>query len=195
MERVRDEVSSVADRYCRTEGVPLKDRLMEVPIEAWEGEFPIVDMCLKDSIRLQMTGAAFRKNMSGADIPLNKAGTEVIPSGAYVTYAAGDAHLNPDIYPDPEEWDPSRYMPDRAEDKKHAYGWFGWGLGRHPCLGMRFAKLEVNMIVAFFLAYFDEITLCDAKGAATSTLPRIDFNHHTAHKPEGHVYLKYKAKA
>ncbi|TKA69262.1 hypothetical protein B0A55_08113, partial [Friedmanniomyces simplex] len=53
LERVREEVLSVADRHCPDSSIPLKDRLMRIPVEAWEGEFPLVDMCLKDSIRLQ----------------------------------------------------------------------------------------------------------------------------------------------
>ena len=126
LERVREEVESVADRYNPDQSRPLKERMMKFPIEAWEGEFPIIYMCLKDSIRLQMSGAAFRKNTSGADIPLNKTGTEVIPKGAYVTLAAGDSHYNPRFFKNPDEWDPSRYMPDRAEDKNNpAYAWFG----------------------------------------------------------------------
>ena len=122
----REEVESVADRYSPDQSQPLKERLMQVPIEAWEGEFSIIDMCLKDSIRLQMSGAAFRKNTSGTEIRLNKAGTEVIPKGAYVTLAAGDSHYNPRFFKNPDEWDPSRYMPDRAEDKNNPpYAWFG----------------------------------------------------------------------
>ena len=194
MERVRDEIDSVADRYAPNKDTPLKERLMQLPIEAWEGEFPIIDICLKDSIRLQMPGTAFRKNTSGVDIPLNKAGTEVIPSGAYATYAVSEAHANPEIFENPEEWDPSRYLPERAEDKKRQYGWFGWGVARHPCLGMRFAKLEINIIVAFFLAYFDELQPADKDGNPREKLPPTDLNRHTAHKPEEHVYLKYKVR-
>ena len=195
LERVRDEVNSVADRYAPDQSQPLKDRLMQVPIEAWEGEFPIADICLKDSMRLQMSGTAFRKNMSGADIPLNKAGTEVIPNGSYVTLAAGDTHYNPEIFENPDEWDPSRYLPERAEDKKRLYGWFGWGVGRHPCLGMRFAKLENNLIVAFFLAYFDNIQLSDGQGNITTRIPSVNRNRHSAHKPDENIYLKYQVRA
>ena len=192
MERVRDEVNSVADRYAPDHKQALKERLMQVPAEAWEGEFSVIDMCLKDSIRLQLSGTAFRKNISGRDIPLDKAGTEVIPKDAYVTLAAGDVHYNPDIFENPNEWDPGRYMPDRAEDKKRQYGWFGWGVARHPCLGMRFAKLEINLIVAFFLAYFDEIQLCDEKGNSTSKIPAVNRNSTTATRPDERVFLGYK---
>jgi cytochrome P450 len=136
-DRVREEVAGVAERYCTDSSRPLKEQLMQVPIEAWEGEFPIIDLCLKDSIRLQMSGTAFRKNISDTPIPINKEGTEVIPPGAYVTLAVGDIHYNPEIYSEADEWDPARYMPERAEDKKaEGYGWIGWGVARHPCLGI-----------------------------------------------------------
>lgn len=192
LDRVRDEVNSVADRYSPDKSLPLKERLMQVPIEAWEGEFPIIDICLKDSIRLQLSGTAFRRNISGHDIPLNKEGTEIIPKDAFVTYAAGDAHYNPDIYENPDEWDPSRYLPERAEDKKRLYGWFGWGVSRHPCLGMRFAKLENNLIVSFFVAYFEQVQLADQQGNLAKKIPAVDRNKHTAHKPNEQIFLKFR---
>jgi hypothetical protein len=36
-----------------------------------------------------------------------------------------DLHLSPDVYPEPLKWDPGRYLPDRAEDKKRPLGWSG----------------------------------------------------------------------
>lgn len=41
--------------------------------------------------------------------------------------------MNPKIYEDPYKWDPARYDPGRAEDKKIPHGYIGWGSGRHPC--------------------------------------------------------------
>lgn len=125
LEQVKKEVNTVADKYCQNTSLPLKDRLMEVPIEAWEGEFPVIDYCLKDTIRLQMPGTAFRKNISGNDIPL-KSG-EVIPNGSYVAYPVNEIHRNPEIYTNVNDWDPGRYLPERAEHTKQQYAWMGWG--------------------------------------------------------------------
>ena len=166
---------------------------MQVPIEAWESEFPVLDICLKDSIRLQMSGAAFRQNISGRSIPLNASGTEVIPAEAYVAYCVGDTHYNADIYPDPDEWDPARYLPERAEDKKKPYGWLGWGVSRHPCLGMRFAKLENNIITALWLAYFEDVKLEDTRGNQTKP-PHCNRDNHTAKRPDVGVRLRYKIR-
>lgn len=94
-----------------------------------------MDLCLRDSIRLQALGTAFRRNISGRDVVV---GDEVIPNGAFVAYHLADLHMDPEVYLDPEKWDPDRYLPERAEDKrKKPHGYAGWGAGRHPCGGMR----------------------------------------------------------
>lgn len=58
---------------------------------------------------------------------------------------------------------------------------------------MRFAKLENNLIVAFFVAYFSDVKLADAKGHETTRVPPNNRNYHTAHKPAEKIFLKFKA--
>ncbi|KAI4694749.1 hypothetical protein J4E81_006348 [Alternaria sp. BMP 2799] len=191
--KANDEVRSNAARYAKNPNAPLLQQLDDVPVEAWEGEFPVIDMCLRDSLRLNLLGTAFRRNISGKNIPTGN-GDEVIPPGAFVTYAPGDIHYDPEIYPDPQKWDPARYMPDRAEDKKKAaHGFLGWGSGRHPCLGMRFAKLEQNIITAYFIATFD-VKLEDESGNVLTVAPLVDPNWHSAHKPKELQFLRVTTK-
>ncbi|KAF2123378.1 cytochrome P450 [Dothidotthia symphoricarpi CBS 119687] len=180
--KARDEVRDTAAKYAKDPTAPLRYQLNDVPLEAWEAEFPVIDLCLRESIRLNLLGATFRKNLSGRAIPTGT-GDEVIPPGAFVAYAIADAHLDPEIYPDPEKWDPARYLPDRAEDKKKPHAFLGWGVGRHPCLGMRFAKLEQNIITAYFLASFD-FSLEDRSGNKLTAPPKLDTNGHSAQKPK-----------
>lgn len=190
LERARDEVESVASRYNTDASKPLKERLASVPLEAWESEFRVLELCLRDSIRLQSNGTAFRRNISDKPVLVGK---EQIPPGAYASYAIGDVHLDPEVYPNPMKWDPARYLPDRAEDKKKAHSFLGWGVARHPCLGIRFAKLEQNLIIAYFLAYFD-FELCDREGVTGVQPPDIDLNMHAASKPKQSIYVKYKLR-
>lgn len=65
-------------------------------------------------------------------VPIGSDG-QVVPPGAYALYHSGDNHRNPEIYTDPEKWDPARYEKGREEDKAAPYGFTGWGAGRHPC--------------------------------------------------------------
>ncbi|CAG5185691.1 uncharacterized protein ALTATR162_LOCUS11376 [Alternaria atra] len=191
--KAKDEIRSTAARYARDPNAALRDQLDDVPVEAWETEFPVIDMCLRDSLRLNLLGTAFRRNISGRSIPTGN-GNEVIPPGAFVTYATGDIHYDPDVYTDPHKWDPARYLPERAEDKKKAsHGFIGWGSGRHPCLGMRFAKLEQNIITAYFIATFD-FKLEDEKGNHLTVAPLVDHNRHSAHKPAKLQFLRVRTK-
>lgn len=167
---------------------------MQVPPEAWENDFPVIDMCLRETIRLHMVGAAFRKNTSGQDIAIDKDGKEVIPNDTFVTFALGEVHYNPDIYEDPDQWDPSRFESERAEDKKRTHAYVGWGVARHPCLGMRFAKMENNIIVAFFLACFENLRVVDRQGKQVNKIPMADRNRATAHKPKERVFLRYDVR-
>ena len=132
--KARTEALTVARKYCPDESLSMADRLAMVPVEAWESELPTIELCLRDSIRMHSLGACFRKNIGGKDIDL---GTGIIPNEYFASYHISNVHLNPEIYRDPEQWDPSRYLPDRAEDKKRPLAWLGWGAGRHPCLGMK----------------------------------------------------------
>jgi len=188
LEKTREEVRTVASKYARDKNAPLRFQLDDVPLEAWESEFPVIDLCLRDSMRLNLLGTAMRRNISGRDIPTGN-GDEVIPADAFVTYATADVHLDPSIYPDPHKWDPSRYLPERAEDKKETYGWLGWGVARHPCAGMRFAKLENNIITAYFVATFD-FHLEDKSGKMLRFAPRVDPNGHSACKPAVRQYVR-----
>jgi sterol 14-demethylase len=190
--RVLEDIRAVTAKYSKNRDLPLSAQLADVPIEAWESEFPSVDICLRESIRLSLVGTAFRKNVTGKNVPIMGTG-EVIPPNAFVTYATSDVHLNPDFYRDPEKWDPSRYLPERAEDKKREHGYLGWGTGRHPCLGMRFAKLEQNIITAYFIAEF-EFELTDKNGRPLPTVPKVDFNAYSATKPNPPMYLKYRLR-
>ncbi|KAJ4367917.1 hypothetical protein N0V86_009757 [Didymella sp. IMI 355093] len=190
--KAREEVRSTAAKHARDPTAPLRYQLDDVPLEAWEADFPIVDLCLKDSIRLNLLGTAFRKNISGRPLPTGN-GMEVIPPDAVVTYATADVHQDPSIYPNPSVWDPARYLPDRQEDKKGPHVWLGWGVARHPCLGMRFAKLEQNIITAYFLASFD-FSLEDASGQTLSVAPEIDQNGHSACKPKDPPYLRVNVR-
>ena len=130
--KVRDEIRSVAAKYTKDTSGPLRFQLDHVPREAWENEFPLVEMCLRDSIRLNALGTAFRRNVSGQPVPTGN-GDEVIPPGAFVAYAVGDVHQDPEVYPHPQVWNPARYLPDQAEGNKAMYPFLGWGVARHPC--------------------------------------------------------------
>jgi hypothetical protein len=48
-------------------------------------------------------------------------------------------------------------------------------VGRHPCAGMKVAKLEIKMIVAMFVVGY-EYDVVDSKGRISEKLPVPDYN-------------------
>lgn len=71
----------------------------------WESEFPILDCCPRETIRVAIPGTLFRKNTSEPDIPIGDTG-EVIPKGSFVAHLVDEIHLNPEVYPEPLRFDP-----------------------------------------------------------------------------------------
>ncbi|KAF7563618.1 hypothetical protein G7046_g529 [Stylonectria norvegica] len=189
---VRSEVNEVLAKYRTSGSDSLKDIFHRLTLEQWESEFPMIHLCLRESMRLNQPGSTIRKNTSGKDIPIGSTG-KVIPDGMYAVYQPDQVHLNPSIYTDPLKWDPERHLPGREEDKKEPNAFLGWGTGLHPCLGQRFAKLEITVTTAMFIANFD-YELCDDIGSATPA-PPIDRNAFGAKTPKNPVYLDCRKRS
>jgi hypothetical protein len=59
---------------------------------------------------------------------------------------------------------------------------------------MRFEKLELTLINAYFVATFD-YELSDKKGRAiVGQIPAVDQNAHAAQKSEQAIFLRYKPR-
>ncbi|TIC90210.1 Obtusifoliol 14-alpha demethylase [Colletotrichum higginsianum] len=191
---MRDEVDGAIARRRRSEAQTPEEILAGMSMDEWEAEFPLIDVGLKETIRLTITGCGFRYNASGRDVAIGASG-EVVPADAYAVYHFDTTHMSPDFFPDPLRWDPGRYLPGREEDKKDPHAFIGWGTGRHPCLGTRFAKLEMAITTALFIARFD-FRLVDAEGKKMKKVPEnsVDRNAHSASKPREKMFLRFKPR-
>jgi len=148
----------------------LSEKLRAIPLSVWEDGLPILEACIRESHRISSTGAALRRNLRG-DI---KIGEQVVKLGDFLAYPVGDVHLNPEYYPEPEKYDPGRWLrPDQLPNA--TYTFLGWGAGRHPCTGMRAAKLELKLIMAMFLTRY-EFDLVDKDGKFPNPLPARNKN-------------------
>lgn len=76
-----------------------------------------------------------------------------IPGGVHVHYCSWASHHLPDVFPDPERFDPRRFTPEaKAALPKGAYVPFGGG--SRTCLGMRFGQAEITLIARAVLERF-----------------------------------------
>jgi cytochrome P450 len=74
-----------------------------------------------------------------------------IKQGEQVFVSPSFTHRRPDIWSDPNNFDPDRFNKERAEDKKHKHAWIPFGGGAHKCLGIKFAELQVKLILFHLL--------------------------------------------
>jgi len=127
---IRQEIVAAVESSGVGKEVPFIDRLAQLKMQDWETKFPTISLCLRETIRVRTAGCIMRKNITGHDLHIDK---EVIPNDTYVMYHLKDVHFDPEVYPNPDSWEPDRYLPGRAEDQKKEHAYLGWGGGRHPC--------------------------------------------------------------
>ncbi|GKZ51833.1 hypothetical protein AbraIFM66951_007434 [Aspergillus brasiliensis] len=131
MARVRQEVDQVILKH-RKNGEPAEEVLRSLHVNTWEKEFPLLHACLLETVRRVVMLVLTRQNISGADVTIGDTG-EVIPPGAYATYNTCEVTWDSDVYPDPQRWDPGRFLSDRTEHLKEALAYTGFGSGRRKC--------------------------------------------------------------
>ena len=166
-EKCKKEIQDLLSRHLgdSLSSATLSEKLGVIPVSAWEDELPILEACTRESQRISVTGATLRRNIRGE----MKIGEQVVKRGDFLAYSLGDVHLNPEYYPEPYKYDPGRWLrPDPLPNAVYTY--LGWGVGRHPCTGMKFAKLEMKLILAMFLTRY-EFDLVDKDGKFPNPLP------------------------
>ena len=77
------------------------------------------------------------------------------PENTMVVASPAVSHRIPEVFAGPDAFDPERFAPDRAEDKKHPMSWIAFGGGRHKCMGIVFAQLQLKAIYSHVLRNFD----------------------------------------
>ncbi|MCD9193439.1 cytochrome P450 [Streptomyces albireticuli] len=74
-------------------------------------------------------------------------GETTLPAGTEVLYSPHALHHDPRWFPEPERFDPDRWLPERAHSvPKGAYIPFGAGV--HKCIGDSFAIMEITIVTA-----------------------------------------------
>ena len=79
----------------------------------------------------------------------------LIPAGWYVCIFPMMTHRMPEIYQNPDTFDPDRFAPPREEDKKQPYSLIGFGGGVHSCIGVELAQMEMKIILSTLLQKYD----------------------------------------
>eukprot|EP00903_Cladosiphon_okamuranus_P006258 g6141.t1 len=107
-----------------------------------------------------------------------------IPEGHYVGTSPYLAMHLPEVFKNPDEFDPDRYGPERQEHKQ-PYAYVGFGAGPHQCMGQQLAYAQVKTIVSVLLREYDIEIVGD--------FPEPDFEIMVA-PPRGKCMVRYTKK-
>ena len=121
------------------------DALRRAREEAASGETAYLDAVIKESMRTRPvvfdTPRLLRE-------PLELGG-HLLPEGWLVATAIPLVHLSADVFPNPDRFEPERFL--ERGDASPVAAWMPFGGGRRRCVGARLALLELQTILATIL--------------------------------------------
>lgn len=147
---------------------PQDGSLSAVPTLAQMQQMPYLDRIIKETERMfPPVGGGFREVIK----PVEFNGYQV-PAGWLALYRIEAAHLDERCYSQPQMFDPDRFSPERAEQKRYDYSLVAFGGGPRICLGMAFAKLEMKIMMALLLRQY-EWAIADDQDLTMNPVPTL----------------------
>ncbi|KAI1374309.1 cytochrome P450 [Hypoxylon crocopeplum] len=162
-----DLFSNILLQLCRhPEWIePLLQEAREVRREGgWEKtslyRMKLADSTMKETQRIKPLGVLLSHRYAHDDVTL--ADGTLIPKGAIVGTNMSRM-WDPEFYPNPEEWQPDRYLKRREEPGKEHSSQFvtttmeslGFGIGAQACPGRFFASQKMKLLLAYVLENYE----------------------------------------
>jgi cytochrome P450 len=135
-----------------------RERMLAEVDEVVGGRTPTVD----DVARLPWTTACFQEAMRlyppAWSIPRTAIADDVIdghriPKGSTVIIPVHGIHHDERFWPDPETYEPTRFLPGNG-DGRHRSAYLPFGGGRRICIGTSFALIEAALVTAMLSQRF-----------------------------------------
>ena len=135
-EKVREEVRSV---LMGREWLDYDD-LKDLKYTLW---------CIKEAMRLYPPVIEFHRQLS-KDVELDGV---VVPKHTRVSVNMPGLHRHPDVWDNPDEFDPLRFHPSNA-DSRDPYAYLPFAAGHRNCIGQSFALNEERVVIAAIVNRF-----------------------------------------
>ncbi|NP_999589.1 cytochrome P450 4A25 [Sus scrofa] len=112
-------------------------------------QMPYTTMCIKEALRLYPPVPGVSRELSK---PITFPDGRSLPAGIILSLFIYGLHHNPQVWPNPEEFDPSRFAPGSA---RHSHAFMPFSGGSRNCIGKQFAMNEMKVAVALTLLRFE----------------------------------------
>eukprot|EP00057_Strongylocentrotus_purpuratus_P003571 XP_003726922.1 PREDICTED: cytochrome P450 4V2 [Strongylocentrotus purpuratus] len=89
---------------------------------------------------------------------------KVVPKEAMIMLHIYALHQDPQQFPDPDQFDPDRFLPENAE-KRHPYAFVPFSAGPRNCIGQKFAMMETKLTLANIFRRFSIESVQTIEGA------------------------------
>lgn len=118
-----------------------------------------LELVIKESLRLYPSvpifGRKVNKNLTIGDV--------TIPEGTSVNISPFFNGRDPNIFPDPLKFDPSRFDVELNNEKNNPYAYVPFSAGPRNCIGQKFAMLEMKSAASKIIRNF-ELSISEENG-------------------------------
>jgi cytochrome P450 len=138
-ETTANALSWAVERLCRH-----PDKLARLTEEARAGEDDAyMKAVVQETLRLRPVISIVLRRLAE---PMELGG-RMLPAGASIVPSIHLVHRRPDIYPEPNEFRPERFIESEGGRAPGTYTWIPFGGGIRRCLGAAFAQYEMETVL------------------------------------------------
>ncbi|MEU1951608.1 cytochrome P450 [Nocardia rhamnosiphila] len=110
-------------------------------------QIPRLEAVLKETLRLHPPLIILMRVAQGE---FEVCGNRIEP-GDHVAATPAISNRLPEDFPNPDSFDPGRYLDPNQEDLVNRWTWIPFGAGRHRCVGAAFALMQLKAIFSVLL--------------------------------------------
>ncbi|XP_036143836.1 cytochrome P450 4C1 [Monomorium pharaonis] len=104
---------------------------------------PYLERCIKEALRLYPSVYVISR-LTSQEAQLK---SHLLPPQTLVLLNIYSAHRDPNFWPNPDIFDPDRFLPENIRNR-HPYSYIPFSAGPRNCIGQRFALLEMKAMIA-----------------------------------------------